>query len=124
MTQNFWVIGGEYTDTDFLEIAGGGMPQRHGPYPTYEDAKDEWARLSWQHFDDNHFRYTIDAEEARSWWVVGGEYEDTGFVKIAEGGEEERFGPFDSYKEAQAVWSQMSWRHIDDAHIRYRIDHI
>lgn len=124
MAQRFWVIGGEYTDTDFVDIAGGGPPERHGPFESYEDARVEWARLSWDHIDDAHVRYTIDTEDARAWWVVGGEYVDTNFEDIAGGGEEERFGPFDSYREAQALWSQMSWRHIDDAHVRYRIEHV
>lgn len=28
MTQRFWIVGGEYTDTDFREIAGGGGEER------------------------------------------------------------------------------------------------
>lgn len=124
MAKRYWVVGGEYSDTDFIMIAGGGEPERHGPFATYEDAKDEWARLSWQHIDDAHVRYTIDTEDAHAYWVVGGEYADTGFETLADGKEEERYGPFNTYKEAQALWQQLSWRHIDDAHVRYRIDHL
>ena len=124
MAKTYWVIGGEYVDTDFVKIAGGGEPERHGPYSTYDEAKEGWAHLSWEHIDDAHVRYTIDTEDARAYWVVGGEYADTGFEELAHGGEEERYGPFPSYNEAQALWQQMSWKHIDDAHIRYRIDHV
>lgn len=124
MAKTFWVVGGEYADTDFIVIVGGGAPERHGPYTTYEDAKHEWARVSWEHIDDAHVRYTIDTEDARAYWVVGGEYADTGFEEMADGCQEERHGPFPSYEEAQALWQQMSWEHIDDAHMRYRIDHV
>lgn len=124
MAKTYWVVGGEYVDTDFIMIAGGGEPERYGPYTDYEEAKHEWARLSWEHIDDAHVRYTIDTEDARAYWVVGGEYIDTHFETLASGKEEERYGPFQSYKEAQALWQQMSWKHIDDAHVRYRIDHV
>lgn len=124
MAKRYWVVGGEYADTDFITIAGGGEPERYGPFATYQEAQHEWARRSWEHIDDAHVRYTIDTEDARSYWVVGGEYTDTGFEEMAAGIEEERYGPFNSYKEAQALWQQLSWRHIDDAHVRYRIDHV
>lgn len=124
MAKRYWVIGGEYTDTGFETIAGGGEPERHGPYPTYDKARDAWADLSWQHIDDAHVRYTIETEHPTAYWVVGGEYVDTGFDRIAEGAAEERHGPFTTYAEAQAEWARLSWQHIDDAHVRYRIDHV
>lgn len=124
MAKTYWVVGGEYADTDFIAIADGSEPERHGPFATYEDARDEWARRSWAHIDDAHMRYTIDTGDAKAWWVVGGEYADTGFEALADGGEEERHGPFPSREAAQETWSQLSWKHIDDAHVRYRIDHV
>lgn len=124
MAKKYWVVGGEYADTDFITMAHGKEPERYGPFDAYEDAKDEWARRSWEHIDDAHVRYTIETEDARAYWVVGGEYADTGFQELAEGRKEERYGPFQSYKEAQSVWQQMSWKFIDDAHVRYRIDHV
>ncbi len=124
MAHKFWVVGGEYTDTDFTVVAGGGEPERHGPFNDYEAAKTEWARLSWAHIDDAHVRYTIETEDARAWWVIGGEYRDTGFVEIVDGSAEQRHGPFASYADAQAEWQRLSWAHIDDAHVRYRIDHV
>ena len=124
MAKTYWVVGGEYTDTDFIMIAGGGEPKRYGPYDDYERARHEWARLSREHIGDAHVRHTIDAEDAGAYWVVGGEYTDTRFEMLANGKEEERYGPFQSYKEAQALWQQMSSKHIDDAHVRYRIEHV
>lgn len=124
MAKTYWVVGGEYADTDFIMIAGGGEPARYGPYEDYEQARREWARLAREHIDDTQVRYTIDNEDARAYWVVGGEYTDTHFSKLANGEVEERYGPFQSYKEAQALWRQMSRKQIENAHVRYRIDHV
>lgn len=124
MAQRYWVIGGEYTDTAFTTIVGGGEPARQGPFDSYDAARDAWANLSWSHIDDAHVRYTIETEDARAYWVVGGEYADTGFDRMAEGKTEERHGPFAEYRDAQAEWQRLSWKYIDDAHMRYRIDHV
>lgn len=124
MARQYWIIGGEYTDTNFETIVGGGEPERHGPYTGYDEAREAWADLSWRHIDDAHVRYTIETEDATAYWVVGGEYVDTHFDRIADGAAEQRHGPFTSYADAQAEWARLSWRHIDDAHVRYRIDHV
>jgi len=55
------------------------------------------------------------------YWVVGGEYADTSFKRIAGGGKEERMGPFASYAAAKAEWQARSWACVDNAHARYRI---
>ncbi|MEE9139201.1 MAG: DUF4170 domain-containing protein [Alphaproteobacteria bacterium] len=57
----------------------------------------------------------------KQYWVVGGRYADTGFKEIAGGAEEECFGPFDTYEEAQGEWSRLAWTTVDDAHARYRL---
>ena len=56
----FWVIGGEYTDTRFVDIVGGGAETRLGPFATYGDAKAEWARRAWTSVDDAHTRFRIE----------------------------------------------------------------
>lgn len=56
------------------------------------------------------------------YWVTGGKYADTSFTKLAEGEEEVRKGPFDTYEDAHAVWAAASWANVDDAFTRYRID--
>ncbi len=59
---------------------------------------------------------------AHKYLVVGGEYTDTTFSKIADDGPEQRLGPFDAYDEAKAVWRAKAMESIDDAHVRYRIE--
>ena len=54
-------------------------------------------------------------------WVVGGEYADTGFERLAKGAREERHGPFMSYDEAYATWQARARATIDDAMVRFRI---
>jgi hypothetical protein len=54
-------------------------------------------------------------------WVVGGEYADARFERLAPGAREERHGPFASYDEAHAVWQARARATIDDALIRFRI---
>jgi hypothetical protein len=125
--KQFWVVGGEYTDTTFKRIVGGGEEERHGPFETYEAAEAEWSRLAWKTVDSAHARYRIVEAEARGaegllkYWVVGGRYSDTSFKTIARGRREEWFGPFDSYDQAESEWSRLAWQTVDDCHARYRI---
>ncbi len=55
------------------------------------------------------------------YWVVGGEYGDTRFERLAPGASEERHGPYASYHEAHKVWEARARATIDDALIRFRI---
>jgi hypothetical protein len=55
------------------------------------------------------------------YWVVGGEYTDTSFRKLAPGAQEERLGPFKSYREAYQAWQARARATIDDATVRYRV---
>jgi len=121
----FWVVGGEYTDTRFAEIVGGGKETRLGPFATYENAKAEWARRAWSSVDDAHQRWRIEEEGEESgsqYWVVGGEYADTRFTTPAPGTEELRIGPFATYEAAKAEWARRAWSTVDDAHTRFRIE--
>jgi len=64
----------------------------------------------------------MDADQYEGpYWVIGGEYADTGFQRIAPGQKEERMGPFHSYADAYAAWQKASWRHVDQCYFRYRI---
>ena len=58
----------------------------------------------------------------KRFFVVGGIYADTGFDRIAEGGKEERIGPFQTREEAQKVWQGKAWSTVDDALSQYRIE--
>lgn len=56
-----------------------------------------------------------------AFWVVGGEYRDTEFKSFAPGKQEERYGPFATYRDAYDTWSAHARATIDDATVRYRI---
>lgn len=124
MTEQYWVVGGEYTDTEFREIAGGGAPERYGPYTDYDKARKTWAALSMAQIDNAHVRYSIERRGFSQFWVVGGRYESTAFKRIADGGAEERIGPFADYETALKEWRARSIVHIDEANVRYRIEQI
>ena len=55
------------------------------------------------------------------YWVIGGEYADTSFERLAEGSREERLGPFSSYDDAYDTWRSRARATVDDALIRFRI---
>lgn len=59
----FWVVGGEYTSTDFDQLVEGAAEERYGPYSSYEQAMDDWLGLSWRQVDNCNYRYRI-VEEA------------------------------------------------------------
>ncbi|HSR54781.1 MAG TPA: DUF4170 domain-containing protein [Alphaproteobacteria bacterium] len=56
-----------------------------------------------------------------TYWVVGGRYASTRFTDLAPGAEDVRIGPFISYDEAKAAWTELSWNAIDDCNTRYVI---
>jgi len=120
--ERYWVVGGEYETTDFTRIAGGKPEERHGPFPAFEAARAKWAQLSMANVDNAHVRYRIEKEDARQFWVVGGRYADTGFTRIAEGGAEERIGPFKTERAALDAWRAKAFQTVDDAMTRYRIE--
>lgn len=54
----FWVIGGTFKDTSFKEWAG--VPERFGPYSTYEEAEAKWQEMAWSTVDDATAQYRIE----------------------------------------------------------------
>ena len=56
-----------------------------------------------------------------NYWVIGGEFTDTSFRRLAPGAREERLGPFKTYREAYQAWQARARATIDDATVRYRI---
>ena len=115
----YWVVGGEYADTSFTKLAGGGKEERIGPFSRYDDAKAAWQKRAWATVDSANHRYRIEEEnggESR-FWVVGGTYTDTHFETPAHG-EEAWFGPFDSYEEAKAEWQAVLQRDPDNRSVR------
>lgn len=59
-------------------------------------------------------------EGSLQFWVIGGEFEDTSFRRLADG-RAEALGPFDSYDDAFRTWRQRSDRTRSAAHVRYTI---
>lgn len=120
--RNYYVIGGEYADTTFTVIAGGGSEERYGPF-SEKDAHDTWRALTGKTVDNALIRYRVRPEEevgGAVWHVVGGEYADTDFVRIASGHKLETYGPF-TRPEARAVWRSITAKTVDSALTRYDI---
>ncbi len=55
------------------------------------------------------------------YWVTGGEYEDTSFTTIADGGKEQHYGPFATLDEAYHEWSHHAWLTVDSCTARYHV---
>jgi len=55
----YWVVGGEYTDTRFQDIAPGKSLETHGPFDSYKEAHDVWATRAWGTVDDCHSRFRV-----------------------------------------------------------------
>jgi len=55
----YYVVGGEYKDTHFVEAVGGDE-QWFGPFADYDSAMKEWAKHAWQTVDDCTTRYRIE----------------------------------------------------------------
>ncbi len=125
--KRYWVVGGEYADTDFTVFAAGKSAERLGPFDSYNEALKVWSGKAWGSVDSAQTRYTLLTEDADTraqtlYWVVGGEYADTGFSRPAAGKRLERLGPFATETDAQKVWSGKAWSTVDSAMTRYRIE--
>jgi len=125
MTSRYWVVGGEYADTHFSRMADGAEEEQVGPFDNYKAAHQAWAARAWATVDSAHRRYRIVEEPGpaalKRYWVLGGEYTDTGFRNLVPGLSEERFGPFETYKAAHDEWQARAWATVDSATKRYRI---
>ena len=56
-------------------------------------------------------------------WVVGGEYQNTGF-QCGVGHDEKWVGPFNDYEGARQEWAKRAWQTVDECNTRYRIERI
>jgi hypothetical protein len=59
----YWVIGGEYTGTDFKRLVSGGGEDRMGPYATLKEAREAWSSRAFATVDSAHVRYRIYEEK-------------------------------------------------------------
>ncbi|MBP5856497.1 DUF4170 domain-containing protein [Marivibrio halodurans] len=121
MSEQYWVVGGRYTDTSFSELEPGEKETRLGPFATHDQANAVWRAKAMETVDEAYARFHIERERHDEFWVVGGEYTDTDFQAMKPG-TEERLGPYSRYEDAEKVWKQKSMAAIDDAYVRYRID--
>lgn len=125
MGAKFWVVGGDYLDTHFKEVVAGTTEERYGPYTDYREAHSQWQAKAWQTVDSCTKRYRIveerEADPPSRFYVVGGDYLDTGFRNLVDGASEERFGPYDSYQAAHAAWQAKAWQSVDSCTKRFRI---
>jgi hypothetical protein len=121
MAKIYFVVGGEYSDTNFQTIAAGHAEERFGPFDEHE-AHICWRALTGKSVDNAMVRYFIRASEdgpaEEQWYVVGGEYSDTDFQTIAPGKSLDVFGPF-TRPEAMAKWREVTGRTVDNAMVRY-----
>ena len=120
--QQYYVVGGEYADTNFTVPASGAEVETHGPFSERE-AKICWRELTGKTVDNAMVRYFLKAAEqanSKIYWVVGGEYEDSSFTNLATGKELEVFGPFEKW-EALGFWRGLTSKSVDDALVRYDI---
>ena len=123
MAQRYYVIGGEYADMSFTVPAAGTQLETHGPFASEREAKVCWRDVTGKTVDNAMVRYFIKAGDdtgGKNYWVVGGEYADSKFTRIAAGKELEVYGPF-TRDEALGFWRGISAKSIDDAMMRYDI---
>ena len=123
MAFKFWVTGGSYKDSSFSDFADGTSEVREGPFQTYEAANKAWQGLAWATVDDALSQFHIEEEEvaglSQEFWVTGGNFEN-GFEKPL--GNLQRFGPFETYEQAESKWAELAWQTVDDATARFRIE--
>jgi hypothetical protein len=55
----YWVVGGEYRDATFTEMAPGAQKERLGPFASYEEAYKVWASRAWATVDNALMRFRI-----------------------------------------------------------------
>lgn len=64
MPSSYWIIGGEYTDTEFRQLVAG-TERVIGPYPSREAALPVWRELADRTKANCCARYTIAQELGR-----------------------------------------------------------
>lgn len=116
----FYVVGGEYADTSFSRLAPGCEMESHGPMSERE-AHDLWRDLTGRTVDNAMVRYMVEERRATApAYVIGGEYADTSFRRLAPGRELEVWGPF-SPAEALIQWRAKTASTVDSCLHRYDV---
>jgi hypothetical protein len=63
---NYWVVGGEFTDTSFKKMVPGAAEERLGPFRTYREAYQAWQARARATIDDACVRYRIVGEQGKN----------------------------------------------------------
>ena len=61
-TERYWVVGGEYSATDFKTLKNG-APEVVGPFENRDEAKAAWRRLAEETRSCATARYAIASEQ-------------------------------------------------------------
>lgn len=118
--KRFYVVGGEYADTRFTEVAPGATLESHGPM-TEPEAHALWRKLTGQTVDNAMVRYVVEERASNAAaYVVGGEYADTTFARLAADGVLEVLGPF-TPAEALNQWRARTGATVDSCLHRYHV---
>ena len=59
----YWVIGGEYTGTDFKTLVRRTKEERLGPFASLKKAREVWSSRAFATVDNAHIRYRIFEEK-------------------------------------------------------------
>lgn len=118
--RHFYVVGGEYADTSFSRLVPGTEIESHGPLSEPE-AHDLWRQLTGRTVDNAMVRYMVEERQATvPAYVVGGEYADTTFTRLAPGRALEVWGPF-TPAEALVQWRSKTASTVDSCLHRYDV---
>jgi len=123
VASKYYVIGGEYADTSFTALADDNSEERYGPFKTEKEAHDFWRGITGRTVDNAMIRYRIRPDEelrGQAYYVVGGEYADTSFARIAPDRTLETYGPY-TRPQALDFWRGITGRTVDSALTRYEI---
>lgn len=66
MTQEYWVVGGSYRDTNFLDLAEE-QGEAYGPFPSYDEAHRSWRERNAMTRPEATTRYTVVVTAAAVW---------------------------------------------------------
>src|SRR5262249_12779614 len=96
--------------------------ETYGPFSERE-AKVFWRSITGKTVDNAMVRYVLEPEDhvaGKIYSVVGGEYADTTFTRMAKNKQIEVYGPFEK-SEALGFWRGLTAKSVDDALVRYDI---
>ncbi len=66
MTQEYWVVGGNYRDATFRDIEEG-RGEVYGPFPSYTDALESWKARNAHTRPEATRRYSVVVTAAPVW---------------------------------------------------------